>query len=198
MTENLVLTPQQIIRKKAAGEPIQPDDNEEKQSHTIIVLVENTIGAFIRVINMFSARGFNIDSVTVGPTEDPKISRMNIVTAGNGRIISQVLRQLSRLVDTLEVIDLTGTDFVERELCLLKVCYTRDSRSEILDVNDIFRGKVVDITSQTMTFELRGPSKKIDAFIDMMDVHKIVEVARSGRVAMQRDFSDDHSKVELD
>ncbi|MCY4172235.1 MAG: acetolactate synthase small subunit [Bacteroidetes bacterium] len=187
MSENLILTPQQIIRKKAAGEPIQPDDSEMIQSHTIAVLVENSIGAFIRVVNMFSARGFNIDSVTVGATDDPTVSRMNIVTQGNGRIISQVLRQLSRLVDTIEVIDLTDTDFVERELCLLKVCYTKDTRSEILDVNDIFRGKVVDITTKTMTFELRGPSKKIDAFIKMMHAHEIVEVARSGRVAMQRD-----------
>lgn len=187
MADTLILTPQQIIRKKAAGEPIQPDDSEMIRSHTIAVLVENSIGAFIRVINMFSARGFNIDSITVGPTEDPSISRMNIVTVGNGRIIAQILRQLSRLVDTIEVIDLTDTDFVERELCLLKVCYTRDSRSEILDANDIFRGKVVDITTKTMTFELRGPSQKIDAFISMMAAHTIVEVARSGRVAMQRD-----------
>ena len=187
MADTLILTPQQIIRKKAAGEPIEPDDSEMIQSHTIVVQVENSIGAFIRVINMFSARDFNIDSVTVGATEDPSISRMNIVTTGNGRIIAQVLRQLSRLVDTIGVTDLTDTDYVERELCLLKVCYNRESRSEILSVNEIFRGKVVDITSKTMTFELRGPSKKIDAFIDMMTSHKIVEVARSGRVAMQRD-----------
>lgn len=188
MADTLILTPQQIIRKKAAGEPIEPDDSEMIHSHTIVIQVENSIGAFIRVINMFSARGFNIDSVTVGVTEDPSVSRMNIVTTGNSRIIAQVLRQLSRLVDTIEVIDLTDTDYVERELCLLKVRYNRDSRSEILSVNEIFRGKVVDITSKTMTFELRGPSKKIDAFIDMMASHKIVEVARSGRVAMQRDF----------
>jgi len=187
MPETLILTPQQIIRKKAAGEPIDPDDNEMVHSHTIVVLVENTIGAFIRVVNMFSARGFNIDSVTVGVTEDPTVSRMNIVTVGNGRIIAQVLRQLSRLVDTIEVIDLTESDFVEREICLLKIAYTADSRSEILDINDIFRGKVVDITTKTMMFELRGPSPKIDAFIQMMGIHKIMEVARSGRVAMQRD-----------
>ncbi len=187
MEDSLILTPQQIIRKKAAGEPIDPDDSEMIQAHTIVVLVENSIGAFIRVINMFSARGFNIDSVTVGVTEDPSVSRMNIVTTGNGRIIAQVLRQLSRLVDTIEVIDLTDSDYVERELCLLKVCYTRDSRSEILDVSKIFHGKVVDITTKTMTFELRGPSQKIDAFIHMMASHKIAEVARSGRVAMKRD-----------
>lgn len=189
MSETLVLTPQQIIRKKAAGEPIEPDESQQIEQHTIAVLVENTIGAFIRVINMFSARGFNIDSVTVGPTEDATISRMNIVTTGNGRIISQVLRQLSRLVDTIGVIDLTGTDFVERELCLLKVRYTDRSRSEILDTSNIFKGRIVDITSDTMTIELRGPSKKVDAFVKLMVPHNIVEVARSGRVAMQRDHA---------
>lgn len=189
MSETLVLTPQQIIRKKAAGEPIEPDDSLESEQHTIVVLVENTIGAFIRVVNMFSARGFNIESVTVGPTEDATISRMNIVTTGNGRIISQVLRQLSRLVDTIGVIDLTGTDFVERELCLLKVRYTDQSRSEILDSSGIFKGKIVDITSDTMTIELRGPSKKVDAFVKLMSSHNVVEVARSGRVAMQRDHT---------
>ena len=190
MAETLILTPQQIIRKKAAGEPVESDDQESARQHTIVVLVENSIGAFIRVVNMFSARGFNIESVTVGVTDDPTISRMNIVTTGNERIISQVLRQLSRLVETIEVNDLTGSNFVERELCLLKVRYTDRSRAEILDVNRIFQGKVVDITRETMTVELRGPSQKIDAFIKMMQPHNIVEVARSGRVAMQRDHGD--------
>ncbi len=189
MAEPLVLTPQQIIRKKAAGEPVEPDDQELTSQHTIVVLVENSIGAFIRVVNMFSARGFNIESVTVGVTDDPTISRMNIVTTGNERIIAQILRQLSRLVETIEVTDLTGTDFVERELCLLKVRYTGRSRAEILDINSIFQGKVVDITCETMTVELRGPSQKINAFIKMMQPHNIVEVARSGRVAMQRDHT---------
>ena len=189
MSETLVLTPQQIIRKKAAGEPIEPDESQQIEQHTIAVLVENTIGAFIRVVNMFSARGFNIDSVSVGPTEDSTVSRMNIVTTGNGRIISQVLRQLSRLVDTIGVIDLTGTDFVERELCLLKVRYNDQSRSEILDTSRIFKGRIVDITSDTMTIELRGPSKKVDAFVKLMVPHSIVEVARSGCVALQRDHA---------
>ena len=189
MSETLVLTPQQIIRKKAAGEPVEPDEFQQIEQHTIVVLVENTIGAFIRVVNMFSARGFNIDSVTVGRTEDRSVSRMNIVTTGNGRIISQVLRQLSRLVDTIGVIDLTGSDFVERELCLLKVRYTEQTRSEILDTSGIFKGSIVDITPETMTIELRGPSKKVDAFIKLLSPHNIVEVARSGRVAMQRDHA---------
>lgn len=179
-------TPQQIIRRKAGGQPVEPGDAEQIHRHTITVLLENSIGALIRVVNLFSARGFNLESVTVGETNDPLISRMNIVTTGNDRIIAQVLRQLTRLIDTLEVDDVTGGDFVERELCLLKVGYCTVSRTEIMDVNAIFRGKVVDITPGTMTFELTGPTDKIDAFIDMMRPHGILEVARSGRVAMRR------------
>ncbi|ACY47635.1 acetolactate synthase, small subunit [Rhodothermus marinus DSM 4252] len=100
--------------------------------HTIAVLLENTIGALIRVVNLFSARGFNLESVTVGETDDPTISRMTIVTTGNDRIIGQVLRQLDRLIDTLHVEDLTGSSFVERELCLLKVRYTNETRAAIM------------------------------------------------------------------
>lgn len=186
MPDTLTLTPQQIIRKKAAGEPIEPDEAALIHRHTITVLVENTIGALIRVVNMFSARGFNLESVSVGETDDPSISRMNIVTTGNDRIIAQVIRQLNRLIDTLDVEDLTNQEFVEREMCLLKVRYNSKNRAEIMDVNTIFRGKVVDITPYAMTFELTGPSSKIDAFINMMQPHQIVEVARSGRVAMRR------------
>ncbi len=189
MEETLVLTPQQIIRKRAAGEPIEPQDSELVRRHTIKVLVENSIGAFIRVVNMFSARGFNIESIAVGETEDKTISRMNIVTTGNDRIISQILRQLSRLVDTIEVENLTGKDYVERELCLIKVGYKPETRAEIMDVSTVFRGKVVDITRSALTFELTGPTSKIDAFIHMMRPHRILEVARSGRVAMKRDSS---------
>ena len=116
MAESLVLTPQQIKRKKAAGEPLEPDEDELIHRHTITVLVENSIGSLIRVVNLFAARGFNIDSITVGPTDDASTSRMHIVTTGNDRIIAQILRQLSRLLDTIEVCDLTGSNYVEREL----------------------------------------------------------------------------------
>ncbi len=185
-TETLTLTPQQIIRRKAAGEPVEPGDAQLVHRHTITVLVENTIGALIRVVNMFSARGFNLESVAVGETDDSKVSRMNIVTTGNDRVIAQILRQLNRLIDTLDVDDLTGGNFVERELCLLKVRYSAANRAEIMDINTIFRGKVVDITHGTMTYELTGPTEKIDAFVNLMRPHGIVEVARSGRVAMRR------------
>lgn len=182
----VTLTPQQIIRKKAAGEPIEAGDSERVHEHTISILVENTIGAMIRVVNMFSARGFNLTSVAVGETADPTVSRMNIVTTGNDRVIAQILRQLDRLIDTLDVDDLTGRPFVERELCLLRVGYTSSTRAEIMDVNTIFRGKVVDITNETMTFEITGPTAKVDAFVNLMRPHGIRTVARSGRVAMLR------------
>ncbi|MEX0821723.1 MAG: acetolactate synthase small subunit [Rhodothermales bacterium] len=186
MADTSTLTPQQIIRKKAQGEPIESGEKKHEHRHIIAVRLENTIGALNRVINLFSARGFNLESVTVGETDDSTISRMTIVTTGDDRIIAQVNRQLNRLVDVLEVIDLTSNEHVERELCLLKVSYTKQNRSEMMDTLDIFRGKVVDVTPDTMTFELTGPSKKINAFIGMMRQHGIEEMARSGRVAMHR------------
>lgn len=186
MATNLTLTPQQIIRKKAQGEPIYPDEAKRVNRHIIAVLVENSIGALNRIINLFSARGFNLESVTVGETDDPSVSRMTIVTTGEGRIIAQVNRQLNRLIDVLEVEDVTFEEYVERELCLLKVRYTHENRSELMGTLEIFRGKVVDVTTETMTFELTGPTKKINAFIGMMRQHGIEEIARSGRVAMKR------------
>lgn len=182
----ITLTPQQLIRKRAAGEPMEPGAPAETHQHVINVLVENSMGALIRVVNMFSARGFNLDSVTVGVTEDSTISRMCIVTSGNDRVISQILRQLNRLVDTIEVHDVTGSDFVERELCIIKVRCGGQERAEVLQINEIFRGRVVDVTPDVLALEIVGPTRKVDAFVNLMKRHGIDEVARSGRVAMQR------------
>ena len=183
---SITLTPQQLIRKRAAGEPVEPGGQAQIQQHIINVLLENSMGALIRVVNMFSARGFNIDSVTVGVTDDPTVSRMCIVTRGNDRVISQIIRQLNRLVDTIEVDDVTGTDFVERELCMVKVRCAGEKRSEVLQINEIFRGRVVDVTPDILALEIVGPTRKVDAFVNLMGRHGIEEVARSGRVAMQR------------
>lgn len=180
------LTPQQLLRKKKSGEPLFPDEPESIHRHTIAVRVENSIGALNRIINLFSQRGFNLESVAVGETEEASVSRLTIVTTGNDRIIAQVLRQLDNLVDTLEVDDLTSEAYVERELCLLKIRYTSESRAEIMDHVGIFRGKVVDITADTMTFEVTGPTKKVNAFVGLMRPHGIEEIARSGRIAMRR------------
>ena len=180
------LTAQQILRKRESGEPMFPDEKPQAHRHVISVLLENHDGALNRVVAMFSARGFNLDSVAVGETEDPTISRLTLVTEGNDRIIAQVIRQLNRLVDTLEVIDVTEEPHVERELCLLKVGYTSQNRAEIMDTVEIFRGKAIDINPDSMIFEVTGPTRKINAFIDLMHPHGIKEVARSGRVAMRR------------
>ena len=184
--EALTLTPQQLIRRRAAGEPVEPGAPPNIEQHIINVLLENSMGALIRVVNMFSARGFNLDSVTVGVTEDPTISRLCIVTRGSNRVISQILRQLNRLVDTIEVHDVTGSDFVERELCIIKVRCRGAKRAEVLQINEIFRGRVVDVTPDVLALEIVGPTRKVDAFVNLMKPHGIDEVARSGRVAMQR------------
>ncbi len=180
------LTPQQIVRRKAAGEPLHPDEPESTRRHVITVLLENSVGALNRVTNLFSARSFNLESVSVGETDDATISRMTLVTRGNHRMLAQVVRQLNRLVDTILVEDLPPEESVERELCLLKVPYTSANRAELMDVAEVFRAKVVDITPDTMTFEATGPAKKINAFIGLMRPHGIAEVARSGRVALRR------------
>lgn len=180
------LTSQQILRKQKMGEPVYSDETEHIHRHIISVLLENHIGALNRVINLFSQRGFNLESVTVGETEDPEVSRLTLVTTGNDRIIKQVQRQLDNLVDALKVDDLTEHEYVERELLLLKVRYDATNRAAITGNANIFRGKVIDITEDTMTFEVTGPAKKVNAFIGLMQPFGIVEVARSGRVAMQR------------
>lgn len=182
----LDLTRQQLLRKKANGETVLADAPEEARRHIIAVLLENHVGALNRVVNLFSARNFNLESVTVGETEDPTVSRLTLVTSGTRRQIKQVLRLLDQLLDTLSVEDLAPDDLVERELCLLKIGYTAANRAELMDIAKIFRAKVVDVTPETLTFESTGPAAKINAFIGMMRPHGIQEVARSGRVAMRR------------
>jgi acetolactate synthase I/III small subunit len=183
------LTPQQVIRRRAFGEPVLPGEAPSESRHTIALRLESSIGALNRVVNLFSARGFDLESVAVGETEDASVARMTLVTSGNDRIIAQVLRQLERLVDVLEVDDLSHANHVERELCLVNVRYTANSRAELLDTLEIFRGKVVDVTTNSMMFELTGPTQKIDAFIELVRPHGILELARSGRVAMRRGSS---------
>ncbi len=182
------LTPQQIFRKRAAGEPIFAEDTEQEHRHIITVMLENSIGALNRVANLFSARGFNLESVSVGETDEESVSRMTIVTTGNDRIIAQVIEQLSALVDTLVVDDVTTLEHVERELCLLKVAYTAATRPGLMDIVEVFRGKVINITPDSLMFEVTGPATKINAFIGMMKPHGISEVVRSGRVAMRRNL----------
>lgn len=156
--------------------------------HTISVLLENKFGALNRVAGMFSAKGYNLESITVGPTEDESVSRMTIVTRGDDAIIEQIIKQLNKLIDTLKVIDLTYESFMERELALIKVATNTDNRSEIMQVVEIFHAKIIDISHKTVTVEATGSGQKVDAIIKMLKPFHIKELARTGRVALKREF----------
>jgi acetolactate synthase-1/3 small subunit len=153
---------------------------------TISVLVENTFGAFDRVATMFSGKGFNIHSISIGQTEVDEVSRMTIVTEGNDQILDQVTKQLNRLIDTIKVVDLTRETKTIRELALIKVSYENSSLEEIKNLSDIFRGNVVDLNNKTVTLEITGPPDKIDAAVNVLTQYGIKEMARSGAVAMKR------------
>lgn len=158
------------------------------QRHTISILVENKFGAFNRIAGLFAAKGYNIDSLTVGPTEEEGVSRMTIVTRGDDQVIEQIIKQLNKLIDTIKVVDLTFESFVERELVLIKVQSTPETRSEIMQIAEIFRAKVVDISPKTLTLEATGGKQKVDAIIKMLKPFVVTEIARTGRVALKREF----------
>ncbi len=165
--------------------------------HTISVLVENQFGAFNRVATMFSGKGFNIHSISIGETEVPEVSRMTIVTAGDDKIMEQVVKQLNRLIDTIKVVDLTGQSRVERDLALITIYYQKGTRSEITNICNIFRGNVVDINNKTITLEITGPPDKIDAVINVLEPYGIKELARSGTVALKRGEQITQDKKEI-
>jgi acetolactate synthase-1/3 small subunit len=158
--------------------------------HTISVFVENKFGVLARIAGLFSARGFNIDSLSVGETIDPTVSRMTIVSKGDDQIIEQVTKQLRRLIEVIKVIDLTQSDFVEREMVMIKVQANQSNRAEILRITDIFRGKIVDVNPHTMTLEVTGDEGKIKALIDLLKPLGIKEIARTGKVSMARGKKD--------
>ena len=161
------------------------------KKHTISVLVENRFGALNRIAGLFAAKGYNLESITVGPTEDPTVSRMTIVTGGDDEIIEQIIKQLNKLIDTLKVVDLTYESFMERELALIKVGTTPENRPEIMQIVEIFQGKVIDISQKTLTIETTGSGQKVDAIIKMLKPYHIKEIARTGRVALKREFLGD-------
>lgn len=154
--------------------------------HIISVLLENRFGAFNRVATMFSGKGFNIQSISIGETEMPETSRMTLVTSGDDKIIEQVVKQLNRLIDTIKVVDLTQNSTIVRELALITVFYQKGNRSEITNVCNIFRGNIVDINNKTLTLEITGPPDKIDAAVNVLMPYGIKEMARSGAVALKR------------
>ncbi len=156
--------------------------------HTISVTVENKFGVLSRVVGLFSGRGFNIESLSVGETIDPAISRITIVTRGDDRIIEQVTKQLRKLVDVIKVTDLTDMNFVDREMILVKINATEKTKAEILRINEIFRGKIVDVSPASYTFEITGDEGKIQAFIKLIKPFGVKEIARTGKVAIGREL----------
>ncbi|HYF58330.1 MAG TPA: acetolactate synthase small subunit [Burkholderiaceae bacterium] len=154
--------------------------------HIISILLENEPGALSRVVGLFSARGYNIESLTVAPTEDRSLSRMTIVTSGSDDVIEQITKHLNRLIDVVKVVDLIETPYIERELMLIKVRAVGKEREEIKRMADIFRGRVIDVTDKSYTIELTGNGQKLDAFIDALDATAILETVRTGASGIAR------------
>jgi len=154
--------------------------------HIISILVENEAGALCRIAGLFSARAFNIESLTVAPTEDPTVSRMTVVTEGSDAIIEQITKQLNKLVDVIKLIDLNESSHIERELMLVKVKAQGMEREEIKRLSDIFRGRIIDVTDTTYIIELTGTGDKLDAFVEALDYKLIVEVVRTGVSGISR------------
>jgi acetolactate synthase-1/3 small subunit len=155
--------------------------------HTLSVLVENQPGVLARVAGLFSGRGFNITSLTVGETEDASTSRMTIVVAGDDAILEQITKQLNKLVDTIKIYDFTGEAHLERELALIKVQAEVRCRSEITQLVEIFRAKIVDVSERSFTLEITGTADKVNAFIELLRPFGIRELIRTGTVAIARE-----------
>lgn len=154
--------------------------------HTISVLVENEFGVLSRVVGLFSGRGFNIDSLSVAPTNDETISRMTIVTRGDDQILEQISKQLNKLIDVIKVIDFNEASAIEREMALIKVSAEDESRAEVLRIVDIFRAKIIDVTPKSYTIEATGSPLKIDAILDLLRPLGLKELVRTGSVAIGR------------
>jgi acetolactate synthase-1/3 small subunit len=155
--------------------------------HTISVLVENRFGVLARVAGLFAGRGYNIDSLCVGETDDPTMSRMTIVVTGDDRIIEQIMKQLNKLIDVIKVTDLTKEDHVERELVLIKVNTDEGrKRAQIMEIVDIFRAKIIDVSPKALTVEITGDEDKINAIIKLLKPFGILELIRTGKIAIAR------------
>jgi len=168
--------------------PANRRSSDEKNSmrHIISVLLENEPGALSRVVGLFSARGYNIETLTVAPTEDPSLSRMTIVSVGSDDVIEQITKHLNRLIEVVKVVDLTEGDFTERELMLIKVRAVGKEREEMKRMADIFRGHIIDVTERTYTIELTGNAGKLDAFLQAVDRAAILETVRTGSSGIGR------------
>ena len=154
--------------------------------HTISILVENKFGVLTRIAGLFSGRGYNIDTLNVAPTQDADTSRMTIVTRGNDETVDQIIKQLKKLVNVIEVQDFHEGEFVDRELALVKVGVDSKSRAEVMQITDIFRAKIVDVQPRSLTVEITGNESKVEKFLLLMAGFGIQELTRTGKVAMAR------------
>ncbi|HQU63622.1 MAG: acetolactate synthase small subunit [Nitrosomonas sp.] len=154
--------------------------------HIISLLMENEAGALSRVAGLFSARGYNIESLSVAPTEDPTLSRMTLVTTGSDEVIEQVTKQLNKLIEVVKVIDLIDGNHIERELMLVKIKAIGADRDEIKRLVDIFRGSIIDVTDRSYTIELTGTSSKLDAFLENIESSAVLETVRTGASGIGR------------
>ena len=154
--------------------------------HIISLLMENESGALSRVSGLFSARGYNIESLTVAPTEDPTLSRMTIVTSGSDAVIEQIIKQLNKLIDVVRVLDLNDGKHIERELMLVKVKASNQYQDEMKRISDIFRGRIIDVSDNTFTIEVTGSSSKLDAYLESLDSESIIETVRTGALVIGR------------
>jgi acetolactate synthase I/III small subunit len=154
--------------------------------HIISVLVENEAGALSRIAGLFSARGYNIETLTVAPTEDASMSRMTIVTTGSEDVVEQITKQLNKLIEIVKVIDLSEAEHIERELMLIKVRAGQKEREDMKRMADIFRGRIIDVSDNTYTIELTGDTRKLDAFIRSLDQGTIIETVRTGASGIGR------------
>jgi acetolactate synthase I/III small subunit len=154
--------------------------------HTISVLVENKFGVLTRVAGLFSGRGYNIDTLNVGPTHDAKLSRMTIVTTGDESTLEQIVKQLNKLPNIIKVQNFREGEYVDRELVLVKVAVDSKSRAEVMQITDIFRAKIVDVQPKTLAIEITGNDSKVEKFIDLMKTFGVLELTRTGQVALPR------------
>src|SRR3974390_219734 len=154
--------------------------------HTISVLVENKFGVLTRVAGLFSGRGYNIDTLNVGPTHDPNLSRMTIVTHGDEATLEQIVKQLNKLPNAIKVQDFRDGEYVDRELVLVKVTVDSKTRAEVMQITDIFRAKIVDVQPRSLTIEITGNESKIEKFLELMKTFGIIDLSRSGKIALPR------------
>lgn len=163
--------------------------------HVLSVLTENESGVLTRIAGLFSRRGFNIESLTVGPTENPNYARMTITVNAGDVEIEQITKQLHKLINVIRITDLTESSFVDRELALIKVTSTAATRSEIIQIADLFRGKVVDVSEETLIVEVTGDQGKINAIVHLLSKFGLKEIARTGRVALARGVKHDETQI---